>query len=121
MHIVESRFSNNILDSELCIYGYDIIRSDRDRHGGGVLMFINSFYTHRAVFTGNPELELVVVTVRLQFASLTIALFDHRRGSHSAVLDDLLSTLCTHINPSLLSNFILITLMYLILCFLNCI
>ena len=40
-----------------------IVRLDCTRHGGGVLLFINSVFTHHFVFTGSPELELVVVTI----------------------------------------------------------
>ena len=106
--IVESWLSNDIIDSEFCIDGYDIIRLDRNRHGGGVLWFINSVFTHHLVFTGSPEFELVIVTVRLLCVSLTIALFYRPPGSQSVVLDNLLIALCTHINPSLLSNFVLL-------------
>jgi hypothetical protein len=40
--IVESWLSNDILNSELCVCGYDVVRLDRNRHGGGVLLYINS-------------------------------------------------------------------------------
>ena len=105
--IVESWFSCDILDSELCIDGYNIVRLDRNRHGSGVLLFINSVFTHNLVFTGSPDLELVILTVQLS-VPLTIALFYRPPGSHSVILDKLLTALCTHINPSLLSNFILL-------------
>ena len=57
--VVESWLSSDILDSELCIHCYDI-RLDRNRHGGGVPLFVNSVYSHHVVFTGSPELELVI-------------------------------------------------------------
>ena len=106
--IVESWLSSDILDSEFCIDGYDVIRLDRNRHGSGVLLFINSVFTHHVVFTGRPELELVIVSVRLLSVSLTIALFYLSPGSQSVILDNLLTAFCTHINPPLLSNFILL-------------
>ena len=105
--IVESWLSCDILDSELCIDGYNIVRLDRNRHGGGVLLFINSVFTHNLVFTGSPDFELVILSVQLS-VPLTIALFYRPPGSHSVILDNLLTALCTHINPSLLSNFILL-------------
>ena len=85
--IVESWLSSDILDNELCIEGFDIIRLDRNRHGGGILLFINSVLTHHLVFTGSPELELVIVTVH----SLSIALFYRSPGSQSVILDNLLT------------------------------
>ena len=71
---------------------------------------VNSVFTHHLVFTGSPELELVIVTVHLLSASLTIALFYRPPSSHTVILDNLLTALCTHIyiNPPLLSNFILL-------------
>ena len=106
--IVESWLSSDILDSELCIDGYDIIRLDRNRHGGGVLLFINSVYSHCIVYTGRPELELVIVSVRLFSVSLSIALFYRPPGSPFVILDNLLTALCTHVSPTLLTNFILL-------------
>ena len=51
------------------------------------------------------ELELVVVTV---IGFINYSPFYRPPGSHSIILDNLLTALCTHINPSLLSNFILL-------------
>ena len=84
--IVESWLSSDIIDSEFCIDGYNIVRLDRTRHGGGILLFINSVFAHHLVFTGSPELELVVVTIHLLLVSLTIALFYRPPGSHSSLL-----------------------------------
>ena len=72
--IVESWLSSDIINNEFCIDGYNIVRLDRNRHGGGVLLFINSVFTHHLVFTGSRDLELVVVTIHLLSVSLTIAL-----------------------------------------------
>ena len=38
----ETRLDDSILDSEIKISGYDIIRRDRNRYGGGVAMYIQS-------------------------------------------------------------------------------
>ena len=38
----ETRLDNSILDCEVQIPGYDIIRSDRNRNGGGVAMYIRT-------------------------------------------------------------------------------
>ena len=39
MCIVESWMENEIYDNEMSIDGYNIVRADRNRHGGGVLIF----------------------------------------------------------------------------------
>ena len=38
--ITESKLDNSILNSEIDIPGYDVLRSDRNRNGGGVVCYI---------------------------------------------------------------------------------
>ena len=38
--ISESKLDNSVDDSEICIPGYNILRKDRNRNGGGVLAYI---------------------------------------------------------------------------------
>ena len=38
----ETRLDNTVSDSEVKISGYDIVRRDRNRSGGGVTMYIRS-------------------------------------------------------------------------------
>ena len=38
--INESKIDNSISDNELHIFGYDIIRKDRNRYGGGVVLYV---------------------------------------------------------------------------------
>ena len=42
--VVETWLSSDISDSELEITNYQIFRRDRDRHGGGVLMYVHSSF-----------------------------------------------------------------------------
>ena len=45
--IVESLLDNSILDYELTISDYNLLRLDRNRHGGGIILYIRdslSFY-----------------------------------------------------------------------------
>ena len=108
--IVESWLDNDIQNSELCINGYDVVRLDRNRHGGGVLLYINSVLTHSIVYSGSTELELVIVSIMQShsLAPLTMALFYRPPSSPYNVLDNLLTILCTYIDPSCLANFILL-------------
>ena len=39
---VESLLCADIPDDDICIQGYNVFRNDRNRHGGGVLMFIKT-------------------------------------------------------------------------------
>ena len=108
--IVESWLNNDIQNSELCINGYDVVRLDHNRHGGGVLLYINSVLTHNIVFSGSSELELVIVSIMQSnsLAPLTLALFYRPPSSSYSILDSLLTILCTYIDPPCLANFILL-------------
>ena len=43
--IVESWLCKDIFDSELLITGYQLFRFDRNRHGGGVLMYVDNQFS----------------------------------------------------------------------------
>lgn len=72
--IVETWLNKDILNNELCIEGYDIIRLDRNRHGGGILIYVNSTFSHNVLYSGSPELELIIVSI-CTTAPITVALF----------------------------------------------
>ena len=55
--IVETWLNGDILDNELCIEGYDIIRLDRNRHGGGVLIYVSFTFSHNVLYSGSSELD----------------------------------------------------------------
>ena len=59
----ETRLDGYISDSELFISGYNFIRLDRNRHGGGVAMYIrdNILYEMQEQFMG--ELELICIKI----------------------------------------------------------
>ena len=40
--ITESKLDGSVLDGEITIDGYELVRSDRNRHGGGVACYIRS-------------------------------------------------------------------------------
>ena len=42
--IVETWLSDSISDNELVLSGYQCVRRDRDRQGGGVLMYVHSSF-----------------------------------------------------------------------------
>ena len=53
----ETKLDNTVLSSELEIEGYDLVRSDRSRRGGGVACFVkNSIsYNRKLNFCINTE------------------------------------------------------------------
>ena len=61
--IVESWLDKEISDSKLSLDGYNVSRIDRNRHAGGVLIFVKSTLVLKVVFNGNCDLELLIVSV----------------------------------------------------------
>ena len=53
----ESKLDNSVNDNEISIPGYDILRKDRNRHGGGVLAYIKNdlSYNIRQDLSSNNE------------------------------------------------------------------
>ena len=63
--ITESKIDKTILDSEVDIDGYSIIRCDRTRNGGGVLMYINNNVSYKERANFSKEIENVFVDILL--------------------------------------------------------
>ena len=96
--MVESWLSTEISDSEISIQGYSVIRLDRNRHGGGVLIYVKYMFTYSLVFKGTDDLELIVVsflcTMHDTNPDFTLALFYRPPNSSSFVIDTLFTVLC---------------------------
>ena len=60
--ITESCLCTGILDSEILIPGYQSLRHDRNRHGGGILMYVSHRFVVRQV-SPHPSLELLTVVL----------------------------------------------------------
>ena len=107
--IVETWLSNEISDSELTINNYQILRLDRDRHGGGVIMYIHSSLTPKVLSAGANNLELLIISVSPQNSSskLCVSLFYRPPSSNSGVFDNLCTALQS-LNPSVYNSFVLL-------------
>ena len=55
--LIETWLSDDALDSEVAIHNYSLIRPDRNRHGGGV-----AIYVHNCV-SGPAESEFIIVSL----------------------------------------------------------
>ena len=62
--IVETWLEGNVDDTEISIPGYHPIRLDRNRHGGGVLLYIKNLYYYHVLPKPSTALELVSVVVQ---------------------------------------------------------
>ena len=55
--VVESCLSPDVTDSEHFIQNYQIVRLHRNRHGGGVLMYVHKCLSYKVILKGPAMLE----------------------------------------------------------------
>ena len=65
--VTETWLSPEVLDNELAVDGYNLVRRDRNRHGGGVAIFIHNSLPFKPL---HAELELVALSAYLTHALL---------------------------------------------------
>ena len=106
--ITETWLDESISNNELSLQNFDIVRRDRNRQGGGILIYVNNRYSHSLVFSGSDDLELIVLNVKCLFFKVALGLFYRPPSSSNSIFDTLRTVLCSHINMALLSNFILL-------------
>ena len=70
--VVETWLDTDILDSEIAIQGYTVIRLDRNRHGGGILIFVNTTFTYSLNHKGSNSLECIINFFRSFVISIAI-------------------------------------------------
>ena len=109
--VVESWLDSDITDSEISIQGFSIIRLDRCRHGGGVLMYVKTVFTCSLLFKGTTDFEFIVISILCTSSGtspdLTVAIFYRPPNSNPTLLDSLFTTLC-NLDVSVFSNFYLL-------------
>ena len=95
--VVETWLDKNIDDTEIFVQGYCVHRVDRNRHGGGVLIFVKSLFSCSVLFSGSPEFEFIILSIKCSVGpspDFCVALFYRPPGSSYSLLDRLFSTLC---------------------------
>ena len=62
----ETRLDNTIADSQIDIEGYDILRRDRNRNGGGVAFYVaqSLTYVNRQDLLSHEDLEILTVEIK---------------------------------------------------------
>ena len=105
--IVESWLSAEILNCEVSIESYEILRLDRNRHGGGLVMYIHNSLSAKVVLSGdNVELLVVSVSPFNVSCKFCISLF-YRPPSSSLDIFDTLSFSLQSLDPSVYNCFVL--------------
>ena len=107
--IVETWLDNTIQDDELSLNNnYVLYRRDRDRHGGGVLMYVLDSLSSSIVYSGPIDLELIVISIDIHPSRVALSLYYRPPNSPVSVFESLISTLYSTVDNSLFSNFILL-------------
>ena len=107
--IVESWLSEDIMDSEIAIDGYQIMRLDRNRHGGGVLAYIHNSLTWDIVLKGFNGLELIAFSIKspLHAAHHCVTVLYRPPSSPASFFDVFYNTLYK-ISPARFLSFVLV-------------
>ena len=61
--IVESWLDPSILDNEISIVNYSLVRLDRSRHGGGVLLYIKDNLPFSVIISSPESLEFICIKI----------------------------------------------------------
>ena len=95
--VSESKLDANIHDNEIKIDGYDLYRLDRNRHGGGVLVFVNEdIESHPLKHLTNSKHESLWLKVSLKKTKPIFFAVVYRPPSKSSDLDNT-DQLCTYL------------------------
>ena len=89
--VVESWLGNEISSNELHIPGYKLYRKDRNRQGGGILVYITDFMIVSLFPDPDPQLELLALSIRCNNFKLNLCLFYRPPSSGSQLFDTLIS------------------------------
>ena len=105
--IVETWLSDEIRDQEISLPGYQVIRLDRNRHGGGILIYVHNAITSKVLLSGPNELEFLAVSLCTPNSNRKhcVALLYRPPSSPVSFFDNFCSAL-HFLNPSQFSSFV---------------
>ena len=110
MCIVETWLDNSVSDNELYLSNYQLFRLDRNRHGGGIAIYVHFSLSCSIILQGGPfDLEFLSISVlsHSSFCKLCLCLFYRPPSSHVSIFDNLFHTLQI-LNPAKFSSFLLL-------------
>ena len=105
--IVESWLSSVVSDSEICVPHFQLFRFDRNRHGGGVLIYVSNELSVSPLPSPPPSLELLPLSLSSHNFKLHLCLF-YRPPSSPSTIFDTLFTYFQSIDAGHFSNFIFV-------------
>ena len=104
--IVETWLSPDILDSEISLSGYQVHRRDRNRHGGGILVYVRDHYVSSLLPTPD-NLELLTLSISSGINRVCLSLLYRPPNSPSDLFQDLFLYL-QGLDTTHFSNYILL-------------
>ena len=107
---VETWLSSEITDPEISIDGYNALRWDRNRHGGGVIFYIHSCVTAEPLLMRPCNLQFIAISILSSPHSShkhCISLLYRPPSSPTVTFDDIF-TVVHQLNPFSFSGFVLI-------------
>ena len=87
--ITESKLDGSVLDGEINIDGYELVRSDRNRHGGGVACYIRSNISFSVRGDFSSEIENIFLDILLPKTKPILIGILYRPPDQSKFLDNL--------------------------------
>ena len=87
--ITESKLDGSVIDGEINIDGYELVRSDRNRHGGGVACYICSDISFNVRGDFSSEIENIFLDILLPKTKPILIGILYRPPDQSKFLDNL--------------------------------
>ena len=87
--ITETWLNESVLDSEVCIANYQLVRLDRDRHGGGIALYIANYLSFTLICSRPDTLEFLAISIKQPRGDVAIALLYRPPSSPTSYFDNL--------------------------------
>ena len=104
--VVETWLSAHILNYELNIPGYCLLRRDRNRHGGGVLVYVSSSLPFNTLHH-SQDLELLLLECNVGQSKFTFGSFYRPPSSDLSQCMVKLHTILSSLRPANLANLVI--------------
>ena len=93
LEITETKLDKSVLDSEVKIDGYDLIRSDRNRHGGGIACYIKKERHYNTRGCISSEFDNIFLDLHLPNSKSILIGILYRPPDQSSFLDKVSSAI----------------------------
>ena len=113
--ITETWLCTDVLDNEISIPGYNTYRQDRNRHGGGTLMYIKCELVVIDIPNLSPSLEFLPVSISFLNFKFCVCAFYRLPSSYSSIFETFLSLWKNSTFLSFVTFYVLVILMLILM------